>query len=155
MVPNLVIFSVLFKKFLLWLWLWLKYNIAEQPYCYWWSNNGTMPHLLSYVYYCLKRKTLRCQLCSTHYRAHYTAVQINNYFKRTSAIKVTTMKITDENGSYHISTTKSTLFVESKDEWDIKEGTGKPMKNALHVQRYSKRHLSGWSNVKQQKKSSR
>jgi len=28
----------------------------------------------------------------------------------------------------------STLFMESKDKWDSKEGTGKSMKNALHVQ---------------------
>jgi len=40
-------------------------------------------------------------------------------------------------------TTKSTLFVESKDEWDTKEGTGKSMKNALHVQRCGTRHLLG------------
>jgi len=31
----------------------------------------------------------------------------------------------------------------NKDEWDTKEGCGKSMKNALHVQRYGKRHLSG------------
>jgi len=37
------------------------------------------------------------------------------------------------NGSHHMPTTKSTLFVESKDEWDTKEGTGISMKNALHV----------------------
>jgi len=35
---------------------------------------------------------LHCQLCSTH----YVAVQINNCLKRTSAIKVATMKITDD-----------------------------------------------------------
>jgi len=29
--------------------------------------------------------------------------------------------------------TKLTLFMESRDEWDTKEGTGKSMKNALHV----------------------
>ena len=45
--------------------------------------------------------------------------------------------------------TKSTLFAVSKDEWDTKEDTGKSMKNALYVQRYAKRHLSGRSNVKQ------
>jgi len=33
--------------------------------------------------------------------------------------------------------------VGNKDEWDTKEGRGKSMKNALHVQRYGKRHLSG------------
>jgi len=38
---------------------------------------------------------------------------------------------------------QSTLFMVNKDEWDTKEGCGKSMKNALHVQRYDKRHLSG------------
>jgi len=33
---------------------------------------------------------------------------------------------------------QSTLFVVNKDEWDTKEGRGKSMKNALHVQRYGK-----------------
>jgi len=28
-----------------------------------------------------------------------------------------------------------------------KEGRGKSMKNAVHVQQYGKRHLSGWSDV--------
>ena len=35
-------------------------------------------------------------------------------------------------------TAKSTLFAFSKDEWDIKEDTGKSMKNALYVLRYAK-----------------
>jgi len=48
-------------------------------------------------------------------------------------------------------TTKLTLFMVSKDEWDTKEGTGKSMKNTLYVQRYGKRYLLGWSDVKQQK----
>ena len=39
--------------------------------------------------------------------------------------------------------TKSTPFPVSKDDWDTKEDTGKSMKNALYVLRYSKRHLSG------------
>jgi len=34
---------------------------------------------------------------------------------------------------------------------DTKEGHGKSMKNALHVQRYCKRHLSGWSDIEQWK----
>jgi len=38
------------------------------------------------------------------------------------------------NGSDHMLTTKSTLFMVSKDEWDTKEGTGKSMKNVLHAQ---------------------
>jgi len=40
-------------------------------------------------------------------------------------------------------------------KWDTKEGTGKPMKNVLHVQRYGKRHLSGWSDIEQWKNQSR
>jgi len=32
---------------------------------------------------------------------------------------------------------------ESKDEWNTKEGTGKSMKNALHVQQCDKRYFSG------------
>jgi len=46
------------------------------------------------------------------------------------------------NGSHHMPAAKSTLFVVNK-EWDTKEDTGKSMKNALYVQRYGKRHLSG------------
>jgi len=45
--------------------------------------------------------------------------------------------------SHHVPTTKSTLFVVNKVEWDTKEGTGKSMKNALHAQQCGKRHLSG------------
>ena len=44
---------------------------------------------------------------------------------------------------------KSTPFLVSKDEWDTKEDTGKSLKNALHVLRYAKRHLSGRSDVEQ------
>ena len=40
-------------------------------------------------------------------------------------------------------TTQLTLFTVSKDEWNTKEDTGKSLKNALHVLRYAKRHLSG------------
>jgi len=42
-----------------------------------------------------------------------------------------------------ITTTKSTLFVVNKDEWDTEEGHAKSMKKALYVQRYGKRYLSG------------
>jgi len=38
------------------------------------------------------------------------------------------------NGSHHMPTTKSTLFMVNKDEWDTKEGHAKSMKNALYVQ---------------------
>jgi len=40
-------------------------------------------------------------------------------------------------------TTKSTLFTVGKDEWDTKEGPGKPMKNVLYVQWYGTKYLSG------------
>jgi len=46
-------------------------------------------------------------------------------------------------------TTKSALFTVSKDEWNTKEGTGKSMKNALHVLQYAKRHLLSGSDIKQ------
>jgi len=32
-------------------------------------------------------------------------------------------------------------IVVNKDEWDTKEGCGKSMKNALHVQQYGKRYV--------------
>jgi len=48
-------------------------------------------------------------------------------------------------------TTRLTLFTVSKDEWNTKEDTGKSMKNALHILWYTKRHLSGWSDVIQWK----
>jgi len=63
--------------------------------------------------------------------------------KKTSAIKVTTMKIMDNfcmNRSHPMPTN---FFVVSKDEWDTKEGTGKSLKNGLHAQQYDKRHLLG------------
>jgi len=40
-------------------------------------------------------------------------------------------------------------FADSKDEWNTKEDTDKFLKNALCILRYTKRHLSGWNNVKQ------
>jgi len=47
------------------------------------------------------------------------------------------------NGSHHVPTGESTLFVVNKDEWYTKEGRAKSMKNALYVQYYGKRHFSG------------
>ncbi len=64
----------------------------------------------------------------------------------TSAIEIATMKNTDHfrfEGKPSRAHAKSTPFPVSKDEWDTKEDTGKSMKNALHVLRYAKRHLSG------------
>ena len=113
------------------------------------KRNGAMHH--SYINYCLKSEvsiTLRFRLCSTH----YTAVRIKNCLKSTSAIKIVTMKNTDDfcyEGKPSYVTAKSTLFAVSKDEWDTKEDTGKSMKNALYILRYAKRHLSGQSDVEQ------
>ena len=98
--------------------------------------------------YCLKSEvsiTLCCQLCSTC----YTILRIKNCSKSTSAIKVATMKNTDDfrhKGKPSRATVKIPV---SQDEWDTKEDTGKSMKNALHVLQYAKRHLLGRSDVKQ------
>ena len=45
-------------------------------------------------------------------------------------------------GKPSCATAKSTPFAVCKDESDTKEDTGKSMKNALHVLRYAKRHVS-------------
>jgi len=42
-------------------------------------------------------------------------------------------------------------FMVNKDEWDTKEGCGKSMKNALHVQQYGKRHLWAEATLKSEK----
>jgi len=78
----------------LWFWLWLKYNIAAYPYYWWWIHAyriETMVPRAPLTYLLSEKKTLRCQLCSTHYEA----VWINKCLKRTFAIKVATMKIMD------------------------------------------------------------
>ena len=61
-----------------------------------------------------------CRLCSTR----YTAVRIKNCLKSTSAIKIATMKSTDNfcfKGKSSCATAKSTPFAVSKDEWHTKE----------------------------------
>ena len=89
----------------------------------------------SFINYHLKSEvpiTLCCWLCSTC----YTAVRIKNCSKSTSAIKIATMKNTDNfhyEGKPSRAIAKSTLFAVSKDEWNTKEDTGKSMKNALKV----------------------
>ena len=86
--------------------------------------------------------TFRCRLCSSC----YTAVRIKNCSKSTSAIKIATMKNTDNfrfEGKLSHATAKSTPLAISKDEWNTKEDTSKSMKNALYVLQYVKRHLSG------------
>ena len=108
-------------------------------------NGGVRP---IYINYHLKSEVsimLHCQLCSTC----YTAVGIKNCSKSTSAIKIATMKSTD---NFHCEGKPSRATVKSavnKDEWDRKEDTGKSMKNALYVLRYAKRHLSDQSDVEQ------
>ena len=118
-----------------WLWVYILCKIWRRP---------------NYINYCLKSEvsiTLHCRLCSTR----YTAVWIKNCLKSTSAIKISTIKNTDDfryEGKPSRAITKSTLFAVSKDEWETKN-TGKSMKNALYVLWYAKRHLSGQSNVEQ------
>ena len=73
-------------------------------------------------------------------------------FQSTSAIKITTMKNTDDfryEGKPPRAIAKSTLFTVSKDQRETKKDTGKSMKNALYVLQYAKRHLSGQSDIEQ------
>ena len=92
------------------------------------------------INYCMKSEvfiTLHYQLCSTH----YTALQFKNCSNSTPAIKVATMKNTDDfhyEGKPSHTNAKSTHFTVtsvSKDEWDTKEGTGKSMKNTAICQK--------------------
>ena len=90
------------------------------------------------INYCLKSEVsiiLRCQ----------PALRIKKCLKSTSAIKVATMKNTDDfcyKGKPSRTAAKLTPFAVSKDEWDVKD-TGKSMKNTLYVLWYAKRHISG------------
>ena len=105
----------------------------------------------NFINYRLKSEvsiTFFCRLCSTR----YTAIQIKNCLKSTSAIKIATMKNTDDfrfEGKPSHACAKSTPFPVSKDEWDTKEDTSKSMKNASYIVRYAKRHLLGQSDVEQ------
>jgi len=95
--------------------------------------------------------TFLCQLHSIR----YTAVRIKKCLKSTSVYKSSHYEkygwflITQRKPSR--ATTKLTFFTVSEDEWNTKEDTGKSLKNALQVLWYAKRHLLGWSNVKQWK----
>ena len=88
--------------------------------------------------------TLHCQLCSTR----YTALQIKNCSKSTSAIKAATMKNMDDfryEGKPSYATTKPPnrhLFLSAKMN-GTQRRTLVPMKNALYVLRYAKSHVSG------------
>jgi len=108
----------------------MKYNIAAQPYYYWWTQPTHIAskkwHYTSQLYQLSsEKKMLHCQLCSTC----YTAVWINKLFKRTSAIKVVTRKITD---NFHC-------------EWYPKRylsGDVKQWKKQTHIPTIAKLHLS-------------
>jgi len=76
-----------------------------------------------------------------------SVIHINNFLlKRAPTIKVATMKIKSSitSGSHH----KIDTLLVSTDEWDTKENPVKSMKNALYAQWHGKRHLSGWSDIK-------
>jgi len=107
------------------------------------QNNGTM--CLSYINYRLKRR----QFIDGYVQPVYTALPINNYLKRTSAIKVATMKIT-LNFCYKwklpCAYQQIHTFHGEQDEWDTKKGHGNFMKSALYVQWYSKRQLKQQKN---------
>ena len=127
-------------------------ELFEKHFCNLRISKKMVPRALGYINnYCLKSEVsikLRCQLCSTR----YTAVQIKNCLKSTSAIKIATMTNTDDfcyGGKPSCAIAKSTLFAVSKYKSDTKEDTGKSMKKALHVLRCAKRHLSGRSDVEQ------
>jgi len=104
--------------------------IVAQSYYYWWIHtycNGTM--CPSYINYRLER---RCFVASYVCSTHYTAVQITNCLKRTSAAKVVTMKITDD---FHYEWKPSRAYHTFHDEqrWMVhKEDTVKSIKNALY-----------------------
>ena len=95
------------------------------------ASKKEMAQCIPDINYCLRSEvsiTLRCQLCSTL----YTAVRISDCSKSTSAIKVASMKKTDDfcyKRKSSCATAKSTPFTVSKDEWDTKKDTGKSMKN--------------------------
>jgi len=126
------------------------YNIAAQPYYCWWT------HVIYYIETIVPRAPLTYLSSKRrrHFVTSYVQPIIQQYESKTvekelfqSKKPLQTISVTK--GNHHV---QSTLFVVNKDEWDTKEGLGKSMKNALYVQWYGKRHLSGWSDVEQRKK---
>jgi len=89
---------------------------------------------------------------SLHSLTNYTAVRIKNCLK-SHFEKYGQFLITQRKPS--CATTKLMLFTVGRDEWNTKEDTGKSLKNALHVLRYAKRHLLGWSDVEHWKNQTR
>jgi len=117
------------KLLRLWFWLWLKCNIAAQPYYWWWPHayhiETIAPHP-TYVFIVWKEDVslpaMFNPLCSS------TNLQL---FKRPFAIKVATMKITDDfcykwkpSRAYH----KIDTFCGEQRWMDTKEDIGKSMK---------------------------
>ena len=97
------------------------------------QNTEIAPHVPATNYILSEIFMLHSQLCSTR----YTALRIKNCSKSTSAIKVATMKNTDDfcyEWKPSCVTAKSTPFAlpfaVNKHKWDTKENTGKSMKNA-------------------------
>jgi len=132
----------------IWLWLWniqCSGTAFVNPFILH-RNNHTMPHLHIYR---LKRRRLDSlpamfnQLCSSTNQLLFK----KSFCNQSSHYE----NYRQFNGSHHVPTTKSTLFMANKDEWYTKEGRATSMKNALYVQWYDKRHLSGWSDVEQRK----
>ena len=106
------------------------------------------------INYCLKSEvsiTLHCQICLTR----YTTSQIKNCSKSTSGIKVANYY--EKYRQFPLWREAITCYCQIETfrcqqiEWDIKEGTGKSMKNALYVLQYAKRQLLGQSNIEQWK----
>ena len=114
-----------------------KYACKVATMKIWWCH---VPQLLSETEVSI---ALVCQL--------FNLLHSKNCLKSTSVIRVANGQflITQRKPSH--ATTKLMLFTTGKDEWNTKEDTGKSLKNALHILQYAKRHLSGWSDVKQRK----
>jgi len=66
------------------------------------------------------------------FRTLFSPYPITKRKKRTGHVRL---------GSHHVPTTKSTPFMVSEDEWDVKEGPGKSMKNVLYVLWCAERHI--------------
>jgi len=122
-----------------------------QPYYCWWTMHTASkqlyraPHLRIYR---LKRRRFVTSYVQPIMQQYKSTLFKKNFCNQSSHYE----NYGRFNGSHHMPTTKSTLFVVNKDEWYTKEGRSNSMKNALYVQRYGKRHLSGWSNIEQRKK---
>jgi len=111
--------------------------------------------------YCMKTRKWN-QLLYINYPRHFVATVAmfnplyssmnQQLFERTSAATMNTTANFHYEWKPSCACHQIDIFrCEERYEWDTKKDTGKPMKNALYVKRYGKRHLSGWSDVVQQK----